>query len=463
MTWGLTTHGKYSVTGDEPHYLMVAQSLLADRDLDVGNNYAGNHGASFGASGVLPEQHVRQNRGRTLPAHDIGVSIALAPVLAIAEAASSLPGDALLRRVRMNRGLFAYSLVSLFMIAVTTGAAVVTIRALQALGASVRVSCAIVIVVWLSPPVISHAFLVFPELFALLVTAAVVRAWAAGADAWRRTDTLTVAALGLLPWFHRKFAFYVVALLAVLVLRRLSSLQALPRNRQAGLAAIFAMPPLLLAGWTFILWGNVAGPLALGGAQLSWPELRRGLPGTAIDRENGLLWWAPMYALLPAAFWMGRATLWVWLVPVFALVLPGAALQFWAGFSPAGRFLVPLAPIFCVLALEIARRRALLVAALVLLVPQVILTAYAWNRPRLLWPQGDGENRVLAAILPPLSGAYRAIPSFRIDPDGAWSAAAVIFAAILVLNAVLVFYDGSFVKRVRANTINAQSRNRRSP
>src|SRR6186997_3441458 len=78
VTWGLTTHGKYSVTGDEPHYLMVAQSLLADGDIDVANNYQRNDGARFGADGVQPETHVRvTTRGRSLPVGDLGVPVLL--------------------------------------------------------------------------------------------------------------------------------------------------------------------------------------------------------------------------------------------------------------------------------------------------------------------------------------------------------------------------------------------------
>ena len=32
--WTLTTHGKFTVSGDEPHYLIISESLLADGDLD---------------------------------------------------------------------------------------------------------------------------------------------------------------------------------------------------------------------------------------------------------------------------------------------------------------------------------------------------------------------------------------------------------------------------------------------
>ena len=62
VCWTLTTHGKYSASGDEPHYLMVCQSLWADRDLDLSNNYQNNDGRLFGAAGLLMEQHARPNR-----------------------------------------------------------------------------------------------------------------------------------------------------------------------------------------------------------------------------------------------------------------------------------------------------------------------------------------------------------------------------------------------------------------
>src|SRR4029453_17002757 len=52
FTWSLTTHGKYSVSGDEPHYLMITHSLLVDGDLDVANNYDSNDGRFFGHAGL---------------------------------------------------------------------------------------------------------------------------------------------------------------------------------------------------------------------------------------------------------------------------------------------------------------------------------------------------------------------------------------------------------------------------
>jgi hypothetical protein len=443
VTWGLTTHGKYSVTGDEPHYLMIAESLRADGDLDLRNNYEEDAGAAFGAASLQPGPHARVSpRGRFLSVHDVGVPILLVPVYTLARSLAQWPSESVLRRMRMNRGLFAYSIVSLALICLSTLAGAITIRALEHAGAPTAIAAPVVAIAWLAPPVLSHAFLVFPEPFAMFVTACAV--WCAYRQrewAWR--DSGVIVALGLLPWLHRKFVLYVAAMVIVIAWRRASHLRVMARSRQATVLALFLLPILLLVWWTWHEWGNVGGGMAAERVPLSVSALLQGLPATIVDRENGVIWWAPVYVLLPAGFWLGRRELWPWLLPIVALVVPGAAHQWWAGFSPAARFLVPLAPILCLFGLELATRSRLRLAALVFLVPQGIVTAYAWQHARLLWPQGDGENRVLAILLPPLSSAYRAIPSFRTAPDAAWIPALILIAAIVVVNVVAVNIRGS--------------------
>src|SRR5207244_11647611 len=62
IVWGLTTHGKYSASGDEPHYLIVAESLAADGDLDLSNNYAEDDGRLFGHAGLMNDGHRSEER-----------------------------------------------------------------------------------------------------------------------------------------------------------------------------------------------------------------------------------------------------------------------------------------------------------------------------------------------------------------------------------------------------------------
>src|ERR1700694_501553 len=112
LCWAMTTHGKYSASGDEPHYLMVCQSLWGDGDLDLRNNYRDDDGKRFGAAGLQMGLHARENRAGTLfPVHDIGVPVVLTPIYAAATAVSNVSSESILSRFRMTRGLFAYSLI----------------------------------------------------------------------------------------------------------------------------------------------------------------------------------------------------------------------------------------------------------------------------------------------------------------------------------------------------------------
>lgn len=456
LSWGLTTHGKYSATGDEPHYLIVTQSLWADHDLDLSNNYASHGGALFGAAGLQPELHARIGRsGKLMPVHEIGLSVLLIPAYVVAMKLATLPSDRVLQRFRMNRGLFAYSIISLLMILVVVCAAALTITALEHSGLSDRRAALIVMVLWLAPPVLSHSFLVFAEPIALLVTAWAILEWTAPPRPFGLRDAAFVFVLGALPWVHRKYTLYAVAILAIMYWRRWRSVGAPHPNRIVSAAALFVLPQLAFVLWTLHYWGNLAGPLALDGFPLSWLQLVEGAPALLVDRENGLLWWAPVYALLPAAWWLRRSELGLWLLPVAALMIPCAALQWWAGFSPAGRFIVPLVPIFCLAAGVLLKNKTTRYAAIALLVPQIAITAYAWQHPRALWPQGDGTNRVLSRLLGAVGLTDQWLPSFRTAPDAAWGPAIVLLMVVIAVNVAAVISvhgraDSSSEPQVRA-------------
>ena len=65
FAWTLTMHGKYSASGDEPHYLMMAQSIIADHDLDLANNYANDDGRLFGHDHLEIDGHARAKSTRS--------------------------------------------------------------------------------------------------------------------------------------------------------------------------------------------------------------------------------------------------------------------------------------------------------------------------------------------------------------------------------------------------------------
>jgi hypothetical protein len=435
----LTTHGKFSVSGDEPHYLAVAQSLASDFDLDLRNDYLGDRTRRFGVESLDIELHARETlQGRLYSVHDIGVPVALAPGYLVATAIADLMPERLLRTFRMTRGLFAYSLIALLVIGVTTAAAVLTRSALVAGGAPAGIAGWVVLVVWLVPPVISNSFLVFPEPFALLATAGALRAYSAppAVGTERRAMLALAVALGLLPWFHRKFAAYGFAMLIVLAWRHRRGLAATTRTDRALAVALFLAPQILLAAWTWQNWGSVSGPLVADRVPFSLEAFQKGWLGLLVDRENGLFVWAPIYLLLPAGWWAAGRRAAPWLLPALALFLVSAAHDlWWGGFSPAGRFLMPLAPISCLAGVAVAQTPLLRRLFFILAVPQLVITAYGWQNPRALWPRGDGRNRLMLSLGlgPSIDGI---LPSLRAAVPSIRGGAATV-AAIAAANAAI--------------------------
>ena len=439
FAWTLTTHGKYSASGDEPHYLMICHSLLVDRDMNVANNYANNDGRFFGHDGLEMGLHaVPARNGEVRSIHDVGLAVALVPVYTAAQQLARLPSNGLLSRFRMSRGLFAYSVVGLFLIALTVAGLMFLARALESL-TSLASAALLVLIAGISPPIVSHSFLVFPEVLALFVTCLVVWfAFRPPGTHGRRALIAVLLAAGALPWTHHKYLLYVPGLLFVIVWRRWDMIRALPSTERIMAGAAFVLPQLALFAWTWNEWGTLGGALTTNELPFSVEMFKSGSLGLWIDRRSGLLAYAPLYWIAPACFWLTRKTAWPLIVPAALLYLPAAAftIGWWAGFSPAARYIVPLVPFLLVAIAGALRYRAIRIAALVLAIPQAIINAVIWHKPRALWPSEAG-NPALEMLGAP-GRAYQAIlPDAQ--SGGSLVAALVLAAAWLVVSIAIVY------------------------
>ena len=436
VVWTLTTHGKYSASGDEPHYLMVTRSLYVDHDIDVANNYAANDGRLIGHDGLEAGAHARMNATqRLLPVHDLGVSIALVPVYAIAEPIAAGMSESLLKRFRMTRGLFLYSLITMVLLATTSAACGLLARSLARTTAGSHAIVA-TLLVGLSPPLLLHSYLIFPEAFGFIAMCAVV-CWSLNVRPSMNMTWPLVAALGALPWCHRKYSFLVFACLVVMLIRH----PRFWRERTAGertlLALLFLAPQVAMHVWTLSTWGTLGGPQMLDALPFTVSGAPRGFLGMLFDRQYGLMAVAPWYIFLPAAWILAGKRAVLFLLPVVALYAPMAAfVVWWGGFSTAARYLVPLLP-FCAAAVAWGLenrlfRRIVYSAAGV----QAIVTAYAWQHPRTLWR--TGLTNPLLDALGPIGRAYEA----RLPPltNGEPILPAMIVAAVVIaLNLLVVF------------------------
>jgi hypothetical protein len=435
VVWTLTTHGKYSADGDEPHYLMVTRSLWADHDIDLANNYGANDGRLFGHDQLEAGAHARLDRRQRLsPVHDLGVSIALVPVYAVAEPIAGMMSESMLKRFRMTPGLFAYSLISLTLLAACSTACGLLARSLARTTTPIHAILA-TLLVGLSPPVLCHSFLVYPEAFGFIVACALV-CWVLNGTPTMRVTWPLVAALGLLPWCHRKFSFFVFACAVVMLVRHPVFWRDRSAGDRVGLALLFLAPQAAMHAWTLYEWGTLGGPQMLDTLPFTLSGAPRGVLGLLFDRQYGLVAGAPWYVLLPAAWMVAGRRAALFLLPVAALAAPMATfVVWWGGFSPAARYLVPVLP-FCVAAVAwslerpLFRRVVLLGAAV-----QVPITAYAWQHPRSLWPVGTSNplldalgpmGRAYEYLLPPLTNGEPIVP------------AVAVAAATIALNVLLV-------------------------
>ncbi|HEX9190217.1 MAG TPA: hypothetical protein VGB87_24280, partial [Vicinamibacteria bacterium] len=78
------SHVRVGPQGDEPHYLMVAESLLRDGDLALERDYAERRYAPFHDTPLAPHFRVRGLGGVVYSLHAVGLSVLVLPAWALA-------------------------------------------------------------------------------------------------------------------------------------------------------------------------------------------------------------------------------------------------------------------------------------------------------------------------------------------------------------------------------------------
>ena len=380
--------------GDEPHYLMVADSLLRDHDLSLEQDYSEGRYRSFHPATLAPHYRVRGKNGEIYSLHALGLSLLVLPAYAVG----------------------GYRGASFFMAGLGVLLAWQVRRLLKDVLADDRVAEMTALVVALSPPLWSYAGLVFTEIPAALGAAVVLHRG-------RRPALLsTWGALGLgavlafLPWLNVRYA----------VLSLLLALYVLAGRPGWGRVMALLGPPALsalgLMAYHFALYGFF-DPRRVYGRRIefSLSTLPEGLPGLLLDQEFGLLVYAPVFALVLAGghgLWRKDRRLAVTALAVCVAVIATAATwPMWrGGWNPPARFLVPLVPALA-LAVGAALSRGISPSAAILVGWGLWLGLAGAAEPRLVHRDRDGTAPLFRAV----SGAEewtRLLPGFVLeDPD----------------------------------------------
>ena len=333
-------------SGDEPHYLLIAQSLLADGDVDLANNYAARDFDRYLPAGTPLQPHVLPGRkpGGQYSFHSPGTAVLLLPFYAL----GGLFGRAgLILAVRLGMSLFG-ALLGLQMY----------LYALRKFGKP-RAALLLWLLFSFTAPVFFYSIHIYPEIIVSLFAFTVFRLF-------RFREKLSrplLVGLGLLLssfiWFHAlKYAFILAPLLVYgiwVVARKRRS----PRD-----LAWLLVPAAVNLGLYFLFQTSVYGSLnptavswqgAMDGRQTlgALKDWLTGIPlrfrvdtllGYFLDQRDGLLFTAPVYILgflgLVEIARRRFRELGLLLLMVAPYILISAALTQRTGYAPPARPLI---------------------------------------------------------------------------------------------------------------------------
>lgn len=403
-----------TLTGDEPHYLLITKSLLSDGDLNLYNNYMNKDYLKFYPGELDLHAYPGKKGAQYLYSkHQPALSVLVVPFYFLGEKLGTLVSDH-----SGNPGLERRILIFFSRLPVCVLAALLSIAFFLYVWELTRNKHA-AILSWLvfsfTPPHLFYSHLLYPEipvaLILLLVSLRVIQKkdFSAGSLFWAGTG------IGLLPWCGIKYIVPAGVLSLIIVFLWLSR-----PGKEVKKALAFVGPVLLSAGLYLSLLLYLYGKLSpqtvyLGTAPVetrphfivSGPlDFLSRLLGYLFDQRAGLFAVAPVYILLlPGLFLLARRSKkeTLLLAGLFSVFWGFCSLNYfyWGGYCPPGR---PLLPVLWIGALFIAGsfafgpNRLSLVVRNILLAVSFFLAAVFIQNPGLLFHESLARPRASISL-----------------------------------------------------------------
>ena len=316
---------------DEPHYLIVMQSLVLDHDLDLANDYAGDRYLGYYPARI-DDIHGIHVGNAIYSIRDLGLVVLGVTPFAIGERTGVL---ALLCVIG------ALLAVQLYLL-------------LRDLAFDKRVALLATAAVAFTHPVLTYTSQVYPELPAALAFVAAVRALRRGARSTITDLALASACVGVLPWFTTRAWFAVIGVGVVIAYR---AFRPFSLARVVAGAAPFAALILALSYLNYRQFGlfmpSAGYYLIRDQQQVLAFAPQTGALGLFFDRTFGLIGHTPLYLLAfvgAYALWRRRREHRDELVPLvlgwLLSILYIADIAYWfADGSPSSRYLVATIPL----------------------------------------------------------------------------------------------------------------------
>ncbi len=399
--------------GDEPHYLIITQSLLRDGDLRIENNHRDRDYAAYFGGTLAPDFIQRGRDGEIYSIHAPGVSVLVLPAF----------------RAAGYRGAQATVLA----LSCVTGALVWLVgwHATGRRGAAWFGWAGVV----LTSTMLLQAGMVFPDGPGALAVAAALWLTLRLARAEEAVSSVALAVVGALlsglPWLHTRFAV-LAAGFGALILWEIWFGRERPR-RVSALVAFSLVPAAAAVAWFTHFWliygtPNPAAPYgADAGARLAY--VPGGVLALLFDQQFGLLPYSPVLAgalLGLVVTHRPGARRVAWTSAAVALVYAAAVATYWMWWAgvPAtpARFLtavMPVAALPLALAWSAAGARARqLLGGLLSVSLAITAVTVGVGQGSLAWNTRNAEAQWLE-WLGPVVNLPRAWPSFfwKLSPD----------------------------------------------
>ncbi len=342
------------LTGDEPHYLVLAHSIVTDGDLDLWDDY--NEEAAWRAFYAGPElsPHYAAGVGGRYATRTTGLSFYLAPFYWI-----GLATGAVVFWARLGMALLYAALMA------------VVYLLCRDLGLPRRAAAGAWLFGSFTVPLAFYSYSIYPEVPAALLTVAGLRAMLRWEGRGARQPLLAGLALALLPWLGLKYAA-VAAVAGVAFLATTVRKSAAPL-RSAGYLLLF--PAISAAAFALFLYSfyGTLSPAAIyagvGDGSRPAAELNRGLlaadAGTPagvlrlglaylFDQRDGILFYSPifLFGIAGLMLMLGRVRGGWTMLAIFLAHWAAYSFSGWSsGHAPPGR---PLAAVAWVLVVGMA-------------------------------------------------------------------------------------------------------------
>jgi hypothetical protein len=316
--------------GDEPHYLVVTQSLLYDHDLRIENNHQRGDYRAYFHGDLLPHYVRRGRNGAIYSIQAPGVPAFVLPAFALG----------------------GYRGVVVFLLLVSAAAAGLAWWLAWRVTGDAAAAWFGWAAVTLTAPFLLESFTVLPDgpgaaLVLVGVWALLEREGDEAGEGYEGAGShlrwlFFGAAFAAMPWLHARFAV-IAATLGGLVLVRLAH----AANAMSKAVVFLSVPAISALAWLFffaIVYGAPDPTAPYGGdPQFSFAFLTNGLGGLLFDQGFGLFATAPVMLVAIAGFARTRRFALEWAVVAAPYVMAvGTFAVWWAGMSGPARLLVPL-------------------------------------------------------------------------------------------------------------------------